>query len=102
MGLIFSQGGCDRLLASPQYPPLVQMFELCLGKMILSQFPYPMTVTMVQLASIALWSMPMLKVGTRRSNNEAHFKLISLLSRAKIITNPNSVDPRRAAMVGGV
>ncbi len=32
------------------------------GKTILSQFPYPMTLTMVQLGSIALWSPPMLKV----------------------------------------
>ena len=32
--------------------------------MILSQFPYPMTVTMVQLTSIAVWSIPMLKVNT--------------------------------------
>ena len=33
-----------------------------LGKTILSQFPYPVTVTMVQLASIPIWSPPLLKV----------------------------------------
>ena len=33
-----------------------------LGKTILSQFPYPVTVTMVQLLSIAVWSPPLLKV----------------------------------------
>ena len=33
-----------------------------LGKTILSQFPFPMTMTMVQLASIALCSPPLLKV----------------------------------------
>ena len=33
-----------------------------LGKTILSQFPFPMTVTMVQLFSIAVWSPPLLKV----------------------------------------
>ena len=33
-----------------------------LGKTILSQFPFPMTVTMVQLLSIAIWSPPLLKV----------------------------------------
>ena len=33
-----------------------------LGKTILSQFPYPVTVTMVQLTSIAVWSPPLLKV----------------------------------------
>ena len=32
------------------------------GKTVLSQFPYPMTVTMVHLASIALFSTPLLKV----------------------------------------
>jgi len=31
-----------------------------LGKKILSEFPYPMTMTMVQLSSIALWSLPLL------------------------------------------
>ena len=33
-----------------------------LGKTILSQFPFPMTVTMVQLVSISVWSPPLLKV----------------------------------------
>ena len=34
-----------------------------LGKTILSQFPFPVTVTMVQLLSISVWSPPLLKVG---------------------------------------
>ena len=33
-----------------------------LGKWILSEFPYPMTLTMVQLASIAVYSGPMLTI----------------------------------------
>ena len=40
-----------------------------LGKTILSQFPFPMTMTMVQLASIALCSPPLLKVHLKRHNN---------------------------------
>ena len=35
--------------------------------MVLSQFPYPMTVTMVHLASIAIFSTPMLKVIMRNN-----------------------------------
>ena len=38
-----------------------------LGKTILSQFPFPMTMTMVQLASIACWSPPLFKVLSVRS-----------------------------------
>ena len=38
-----------------------------LGKWILSEFPYPMTLTMAQLASIAVYSGPMLSLlGVRR------------------------------------
>lgn len=32
------------------------------GKIILSDFPYPMTVTMVQLVSITIYSAPILKI----------------------------------------
>ena len=39
-----------------------------LGKTILSQFPYPMTVTMVQLLSISVWSPPLLKVRGGKSS----------------------------------
>jgi len=38
-----------------------------LGKTILSEFPYPMTVTMVQLTSITVYSVPLLSIlGVRR------------------------------------
>ena len=40
-----------------------------LGKTILSQFPFPMTVTMVQLLSISVWSPPLLKVGRLQSQS---------------------------------
>ena len=40
-----------------------------LGKTILSQFPYPVTVTMVQLTSIAVWSPPLLKVRIQNYNS---------------------------------
>ena len=39
------------------------------GKWILSEFPYPMTLTMAQLSSIAIYSGPMLAIlGIRRSS----------------------------------
>jgi len=51
-----------------------------LGKMVLSQFPYPMTVTMVHLASIAIFSSPMLKMLQIRESESAwsHHKSILL------------------------
>eukprot|EP00088_Acartia_fossae_P050029 TRINITY_DN5570_c0_g1_i1.p1 TRINITY_DN5570_c0_g1~~TRINITY_DN5570_c0_g1_i1.p1 ORF type:complete len:350 (+),score=22.75 TRINITY_DN5570_c0_g1_i1:198-1247(+) len=51
-----------------------------LGKMILSQFPYPMTVTMVHLASIAIFSTPMLKMLQIRQHESTwtHHKSILL------------------------
>jgi len=62
-----------------------------LGKTILSQFPYPMTVTMVQLTSIALWSPPMLKLlGVRSyetSNWSYHFKMLFPLAFAKFMSS---------------
>jgi len=62
-----------------------------LGKTILSQFPYPMTVTMVQLTSIALWSPPMLKaLGVRAyetSNWSYHFKMLFPLAFAKFLSS---------------
>ena len=76
-----------------------------LGKTILSQFPYPMTVTMVQLLSIALWSPPLLKVrwnypnffnpifqllGVRQyesSNWSYHIKMLFPLAFAKFLSS---------------
>jgi len=51
-----------------------------LGKTVLSQFPYPMTVTMVHLASIALFSTPLLKMLQIRENEStwSHHKSILL------------------------
>ena len=46
-----------------------------LGKTILSQFPFPMTVTMVQLLSITVWSPPLLKVETLQ-----YYNITSVLS----------------------
>jgi hypothetical protein len=46
------------------------------GKTILSQFPYPMTLTMVQLGSIALWSPPMLKVSPSVQNKTKNWLFI--------------------------
>ena len=43
-----------------------------LGKTILSQFPYPVTVTMVQLLSIAVWSPPLLKVSWNSNLKKIH------------------------------
>merc|ERR1712079_418985 len=62
-----------------------------LGKTILSQFPFPMTVTMVQLLSIAIWSPPLLKVlGVRKyesSNWSYHWKMLFPLALAKFLSS---------------
>merc|ERR1739844_718399 len=62
-----------------------------LGKTILSQFPYPMTVTMVQLTSIALWSPPLLKLLGVRSYEASgwsyHFKMLFPLAFAKFLSS---------------
>ena len=56
------------------YGPVAKIVFLCIGwyisssinnvvgKIILSDFPYPMTVTMVQLYSVVLYSIPILKL----------------------------------------
>jgi len=62
-----------------------------LGKTILSQFPFPMTMTMVQLGSIALWSPPLLKVlgvrGYESSNWSYHWKMLFPLAFAKFLSS---------------
>lgn len=62
-----------------------------LGKTILSQFPYPMTVTMVQLASIALWSPPLLALLGVRSYQSSgwsyHIRMLLPLALAKFISS---------------
>lgn len=62
-----------------------------LGKTILSQFPYPMTVTMVQLSSIALWSPPLLKLldirGYESKGWSYHFRMLFPLAFAKFLSS---------------
>lgn len=62
-----------------------------LGKTILSQFPYPMTVTMVQLSSIALWSPPLMKLLDIRSHEfkgwTYHLRMLFPLAFAKFISS---------------
>jgi len=62
-----------------------------LGKTILSQFPYPMTVTMVQLASIALWSTPVLKMLDVRKQEASTWdyykKMLIPLALAKFLSS---------------
>lgn len=61
-------------MAKPDtYRTAVKVFVLCIvwysassvnnviGKVVLNQFPYPMTISMVQLASITLYTLPILK-----------------------------------------
>lgn len=62
-----------------------------LGKTILSQFPYPMTVTMVQLVSISVWSPPLLKLlGVRKYESigwSYHLKMLLPLAFAKFLSS---------------
>jgi len=62
-----------------------------LGKTILSQFPFPMTMTMVQLASIAICSPPLLKVLGVRSYESSgwsyHWKMLFPLAFAKFLSS---------------
>ncbi len=63
-----------KMAASATSRDVVKLISLCMawyvassannivGKMILSDFPYPMTVTMVQLISITIYSVPILKL----------------------------------------
>lgn len=59
------------------------------GKTLLNQFPYPMTVTMVQLLSIAIYSGPFFNLwGVRRFVDISwpyYFKLIVPLALGKFI-----------------
>lgn len=59
--------------------------------MILQQFPFPMTVTMVQLTSISLWSLPMLKVFKIRDYESSgwayHRRMLIPLAFAKFISS---------------
>lgn len=63
------------------------------GKLLLSDFPYPMTVTMVQLTSITLYSGPFFNLwGVRQYKNSDvswnyYFKLIVPLALGKFVGN---------------
>ncbi|XP_043286961.1 solute carrier family 35 member E1 homolog [Venturia canescens] len=63
------------------------------GKLLLSDFPYPMTVTMVQLTSITLYSGPFFNLwGVRQYKNSEvswnyYFKLIVPLALGKFVGN---------------
>jgi len=61
------------------------------GKMLLNEFPYPMTVTMVQLTSITVYSGPFLRLwGVRKHTdlkNNYYFKIILPLAIGKFIAS---------------
>ncbi|XP_015601265.1 solute carrier family 35 member E1 homolog [Cephus cinctus] len=63
-----------------------------IGKMVLSEFPYPMTVTMVQLTSITIYSGPFFNLwGVRRYASDIpwgyYFRLIVPLALGKFLAN---------------
>lgn len=62
------------------------------GKMLLSEFPYPMTATMVQLTSITLYSGPFFNLwGVRKYSNDItwgyYFRLIVPLALGKFLAS---------------
>lgn len=65
-----------------------------IGKMVLSTFPYPMTVTMVQLTSITLYSGPFFNLwGVRKYADISwnyYFKLIIPLALGKFFSSVTS------------
>lgn len=65
-----------------------------IGKMVLSEFPYPMTVTMVQLSSITLYSGPFFNLwGVRKYANLSwpyYFRLIVPLALGKFLSSVTS------------
>lgn len=65
-----------------------------IGKMVLSTFPYPMTVTMVQLTSITLYSGPFFNLwGIRKYSDISwnyYFKLIIPLALGKFFSSVTS------------
>lgn len=65
-----------------------------IGKMVLSEFPYPMTVTMVQLSSITLYSGPFFNLwGVRKYADLSwpyYFRLIVPLALGKFLASVTS------------
>nr|CAG4641778.1 EOG090X07UV [Eurycercus lamellatus] len=64
-----------------------------IGKLVLNEFPYPMTVTMVQLLSISIYSGPLLKLWNIRPGFQSSFsrdyywKLIVPLAFGKFLSS---------------
>lgn len=64
-----------------------------IGKLVLNEFPYPMTLTMVQLLSISLYSGPLLKFWNIRPGLQSSFskdyywKLIIPLAFGKFLSS---------------
>lgn len=65
-----------------------------IGKMVLSEFPYPMTVTMVQLSSITLYSGPFFNLWRVRKYADLswsyYFRLIVPLALGKFLASVTS------------
>lgn len=65
-----------------------------IGKMVLSEFPYPMTVTMVQLTSITLYSGPFFNLwGVRKYSGftwSYYFRFIVPLALGKFFASVSS------------
>uniref|UniRef100_A0A224XRT3 Putative glucose-6-phosphate/phosphate and phosphoenolpyruvate/phosphate antiporter n=1 Tax=Panstrongylus lignarius TaxID=156445 RepID=A0A224XRT3_9HEMI len=70
---------------------LVSSSNNVVGKMLLNDFPYPMTVTMVQLLSITIYSGPFFNLwGVRRANSftwKFYFKFLVPLALGKFMAS---------------
>ena len=99
-------GGRENILQT--YKKAIQIVCLCLawyitssangvvGKIVLSDFPYPMTVSMVQLASISLYLIPVMKAWKVPSTKASEiplkywFKMIIPLAFGKFVASVSS------------
>lgn len=72
---------------------LISSSNNVIGKLVLNEFPYPMTLTMVQLLSISLYSGPLLKLwnirpGLQSSLSRSYYwKLIVPLAFGKFLSS---------------
>ncbi|KZS20021.1 putative Solute carrier family 35 member E1 [Daphnia magna] len=72
---------------------LISSSNNVIGKLVLNEFPYPMTLTMVQLLSISLYSGPLLKCWNIRPGLQSSFskdyywKLIIPLAFGKFLSS---------------
>ena len=75
------------------YRYLISSSNNVIGKLVLNEFPYPMTLTMVQLLSISLYSGPLLKFWNIRPGLQSSFskdyywKLIIPLAFGKFLSS---------------